>query len=627
MHHPGQLYALLGVLLTSSVYVSGITTLNVTITKETTVDIPATLGGGYMWEDINHSGDGGLYGTHTFESSACCELLQNRAFQAVTPGNITSARVRLPNVCRILSLTSWIANGTEISVVNSTSGVYSALPNSLQVVIPADATGPVGFANTGYWELDGDAAKGTTFWFGMFSLFPPTFKGRENGMRIDLAEAMAGTKPSVWRFPGGNNLEGVSFDQRWKWNETIGPLENRPGRLGNWEYPNTDGLGLLEYLNWAEDLNATVILGVWDGISIGDYSDLPDWPILPQDQLQPYIDDVVNEIEFITADAETNEWGALRASLGRAEPYALHYIEIGNEDQFQEDSYAAHRWNMFVTQLGAKFPDLVFIATSYPSLALDPAYTYIDYHMYNSPPWFLTNAFMFDEYPRNGTKYFVGEYAVTSTNDTEPLGVIGDGRFAYPTLQGAVAEAAFMTGMERNSDVVFAAAYAPSLQHIASYQWTPDLITFDAGNLVKSVSYYAQQMFSENRGTQVLTTAPVSSALLSPIFWVASHNNVTNDLILKVANAGNDSVSSTISLAFDIDTSTVGTLTQLAPGSDGLFNVSNTLDEPEVVVPVTSNFTFSDDACAGTTGCVFGMEFPAMSHKLLCGFALGQTLP
>ncbi|KAJ7597816.1 glycoside hydrolase superfamily [Mycena floridula] len=209
-------------------------------------------------------------------------------------------------------------------------------------------------------------------------------------MRIDLAEALAGTGPSVWRFPGGNNLEGHSFDARWKWNETIGPLESRPGRIGDWGYPNTDGLGLLEYLNWAEDLGAELILGVWSGISIGNYSDLPDWPIVPEADLQPYIDDVINEIEFITGDAKTTKWGQVRASLGRTAPYALKFIEIGNEDQFQANSYAAYRWSAFVDAIGAKYPDLEFLATSLPSTALTPAYKKIDFHMYSTPTFFTT---------------------------------------------------------------------------------------------------------------------------------------------------------------------------------------------------------------------------------------------
>ncbi|KAJ7166516.1 glycoside hydrolase [Mycena crocata] len=614
--------------------------LSLSISANATHTIPSTLYG-YMWEDINHSGDGGLY----------AELLQNRAFQGVIPGTQNA-------------LTAWQPfNGARLSVTSKTSGVSAFLPNSLEVRIPKVVTGSIGFENTGYWGIkvqngwtytgsfhaktaafsgsitvslkstrgtifatksvtgitkewkkftfefqpsvsadtdenvfnvvvDGKAAAGQTIYFGMFSLFPPTFRGRENGMRIDLAEALAATQPSVWRFPGGNNLEGASFETRWKWNETLGPLEDRPGRVGDWGYPNTDGLGLLEYLNWAEDLGAEPILGVWDGISIANYSDLSTWPVVLEADLQPYIDDVLNEIEFIVGDAKTTEGGKHRASLGRTEPYLLKFIEIGNEDQFQPESYAAYRWNAFVSAIGAKYPDFDFIATSLPSTALKPAYKRIDFHMYNSPSWFTTNSFMFDDYPRNGTKFFIGEYAVTSTNDTSALGDIPSGRLPYPTLQGAAAEAAFMTGMERNSDVVFASAYAPSFQHIRNYQWTPDILTYDASRLVKSTSYYVQQMFSMNRGTHILSTTPSPSNETVPLFWVASYNNDTNVVFLKVSNTGPSDLVANIFLDFSIagfGTATSISSPVLSPIS-GVFNISNTLEDPELIIPVATSF-------------------------------------
>ncbi|KAJ7292664.1 glycoside hydrolase [Mycena rebaudengoi] len=630
--------------------------LNLTISAKLAHSIPSTLYG-YMWEDINHSGDGGLY----------AELLQNRAFQGVLPGTQNA-------------LTGWQPfNGARLAVTSKTGGVSTALPNSLEVKIPKVVSGPIGFENTGYWGIkvqegwrykgsffakaatfsgaitvslkstrgtvfasksvtgisrnwkkftfefepsvsaatdenvfnvvvDGKAAAGQTIHFGMFSLFPPTFRGRENGMRIDLAEALADTQPSVWRFPGGNNLEGTSFQTRWKWNETLGPLESRPGRVGDWGYPNTDGLGLLEYLNWAEDLGAEPILGVWDGISIANYSDLSTWPVVPEADLQPYIDDVLDELEFIVGDVKTTAGGKRRASLGRTEPYALKFIEIGNEDQFQPASYAAYRWQAFVSAIGAKYPQFEFLATSLPSTALDPAYQRIDFHMYNTPTWFTTNAFMFDNYPRNGTKWFVGEYAVTSTNDTNTLGDLPSGRLQYPTLQGAAAEAAFMTGMERNSDVVFASAYAPSFQHIRGFQWSPDILTYDASRVVKSTSYYVQQMFSINRGTHVVDTTPASSADTTPLFWVASYNNDTNVVFLKVANTGPSDLVANIFLDFSITgfgTSTSISSPTLSPIS-GVFNVSNSLDDPELIIPVSTSFAlpFPDK---------FNYTFPAMS--------------
>nr|BDS32887.1 GH51 alpha-L-arabinofuranosidase [Gloeophyllum trabeum] len=641
--------------------------LDLRITTNMTSVIPSTLYG-YMWEDINHSGDGGLY----------AELLQNRAFQGVLPGTQNALNAWQPY------------NGARLSVTSKTSGVTSALPNSLQVQFPKTVLSPIGFENTGYWgikvqagwtyngsfyaksdtftgcitaslrsttgttfatatikgvssewqkftfqfepktsapdtnnvfhvEVNGPEAAGQTIYFGMFSLFPPTYLGRENGMRIDLAEALASTRPSVWRFPGGNNLEGESWAERWKWNETIGPIENRPGRVGDWGYPNTDGLGLLEYLNWAEDIGAEPILGIWSGTSIGNYSDLPTWLIVPEADLQPYIDDAINEIEFITADANSSEWGALRAKYGRVQPYQLRYIEVGNEDQFQPESYAGYRWKAFTSAIGERFPDLQFIATTYPSTALDPPYMKIDYHQYADLTWFENAAFMFDNYPRNGTQYFVGEYAVTSTNASDYLGTLNTGRLAYPSLAGAAAEAAFMTGMERNSDVVFASAYAPSLQHIRSYSWTPDLITYDAGGIVRSTSYYVQQMFSVNRGTHVLATTPPSTNDTAPLYWVASHNNETNLVFLKVANTGPDDLVAYLHFDFNV-TSLFGTAVQISSPVlsplTGQFNITNTLEEPENIIPASSSFSipYPDR---------YNYTFPATSVTILAFEAAG----
>ncbi|PPQ73463.1 hypothetical protein CVT24_007554 [Panaeolus cyanescens] len=613
---------------------------------------------GYMWEDINHSGDGGLY----------AELLQNRAFQGVVPGSQTAYYGWQP------------VNSAKLSVTNKIPGVSAALPNSLRIDIPKVVNGPIGFENTGFWGIkiqsgwtykgslyarsdsfngaitvslrstsgtvyatstlkgvtnkwkkftfqfepstsapthdnvftvtvDGSAGAGKTIYFGMFSLFPPTFRGRENGMRIDLAQALADTGPSIWRFPGGNNLEGHSITARWRWNETIGRLEDRPGRIGDWGYPNTDGLGLMEYLNWAEDLGAEPILGVWAGISIANYSDLSTWPVVPQEDMEPYIQEAIDEIEFITGDAKTTKGGKLRASLGRQEPYALRFIEIGNEDFFQEDSYVAYRWKMMVDGISARFPNLEFLATTQPSTALNPVYKKIDFHVYNTPQWFEENAFMFDSYPRNGTQFFV----VTSTNSDNVLGDLPSGRLAYPTLQGAAAEAAFMTGMERNSDVVFASAYAPSFQHINSYQWTPDIVTYDASTLVKSTSYYVQQMFSLNRGTHVLSTSPVSSPDTAPLYWVASVNNETDAVFLKVANTG---INDLVANVFLDDFSCTGFMTTVSISSpllspiSGIFNISNTLENPNQIVPVHSSFAIPSNN-------QFSYLFPATSVTVI----------
>ncbi|CAE6459612.1 unnamed protein product [Rhizoctonia solani] len=622
--------------------------LRIQVTNSVTHAIPSTLYG-WMWEDINHSGDGGLY----------AELLQNRAFQAVTPHTSQA-------------LNAWSAyRGTTLDVTNNVAGVSAALPNSLQAKIPGGSNGQVGFDNSGYWGIkiqsgwkytgsfyarsdsytgsvtvslvsssgttyatttlsgvtnswkkftfdftpsqsapdvknvfrvtvDGVSASGKSVYFGMFSLFPPTFKGRQNGMRIDLGEALAATKPRVWRFPGGNNLEGQTVAKRWKWNETIGPLENRPGRPGDWGYANTNGLGLLEYLNWAEDIGAEPILGIWAGYALGGET-------VPESQLQPYVQEAINEIQFITGDANTNQWAKLRAQYGRTAPYKLKYIEIGNEDFAASGSYAQYRWRVFVNGLKAAFPNSGFqyIATTYPSTTLSPAYTHIDSHSYNVPKWFIDHALEYDTYPRNGAQVFVGEYAVTSTNPSCIYGTPACGRLEYPTLQGAVAEAAYMTGLERNSDVVFASTYAPTLQNINGYQWTPDVITFNAGSIVKSASYYAQHMFSTNLGTHVIKTSPAPSSSV-PLHWVASHDTANKIVYLKASNTGTSTFTATFALDFPITGQP--TVTLLSASAATLFN---TLSSPNTVVPQTTNLNVGSGATS------LSYTFPAQSIAVI----------
>ncbi|KAB5590422.1 hypothetical protein CTheo_6139 [Ceratobasidium theobromae] len=642
--------------------------LGIQVTKDVTHSIPSTLYG-YMWEasrDINHSGDGGLYG----------ELLQNRAFQAVSAHTYQA-------------LNAWQTyQGASIDVTNSVSGISAALPNSLQVTVPSGASGSVGFQNTGYWgikiqsgwkytgsfyaksdsftgsvtvslvstsgttyatkvltgvssswkkftfdfqptqsasntnnvfrvTMDGSASGGKKIYFGLFSLFPPTYRNRPNGMRIDLAEALAGTKPGVWRFPGGNNLEGHdSIDRRWKWNETVGicylgldsvdiNLMYRLARSRTAQAALVTGLndvkGLMEYLNWAEDIGAEPILGVWAGLSLSDSGSLP---VVPEANIQPYVQEAINEIHFITGDAQTNEWAKLRAQYGRTEPYKLKYIEIGNEDFFGADTYAKYRWKAFVTGIQAAFPNSGFeyLATTYPTTALNPQYTYLDYHRYDVPAWFIDHAVEYDTYPRNGTHLFIGEYAVTSTNSSCIYGTPACGRLSYPTLQGAVAEAAYMTGLERNSDVIFASAYAPSLQHVNGYQWTPDIISFDAGAMVKSTSYYVQQMFATNLGTHVIKTSPAPQRGV-PLHWVASHDANNKVVYLKVSNTASTQFTATFGFNFPLagKSSTVTLLN--AP----VAATSNTLANPNAVVPKTTALTLASGAAA------FNYTFPAQS--------------
>ncbi|KAG8762441.1 hypothetical protein FRC11_009395 [Ceratobasidium sp. 423] len=620
---------------------------------------------GYMYEDINHSGDGGLY----------AELLQNRAFQGQTPG--TSG-----------ALYAWHTVGSaSIAIVNNTAPVSSALPNSLSLTIGAEVSGAVGFSNEGYWGIgitegvtydasfyaklptdstftaqdnvtvqllsasgevlaseavqglseswqhfsvrltakktpesaanrfavtvDGANKGGQVIYFTLLSLFPPTWNDRPNGLRKDIVQALADAKPSFFRFPGGNNLEGEVVKDFWNWTNTIGPLTNRPGRFGDWTYWNTDGLGLMEYLLLCEDLGMELIMGVYAGYSILGET-------VPQDQLQPYIDLAISQIEFVMGDAETNEWAALRAKYGHSEPFKLEYVEIGNEDLYRTapQSYLAYRWAAFVNAISAKYPQLKLISTTNYGAALNPVPKYVDIHHYERPSYFINRYNMYDNrtlYPST-VQIFEGEYAVIRNNTNSA-------RLEYPTLEAAVAEATFMAGMEKNSDLVFAAAYAPVLQHVNGTQWAPDLIgmyhlpdymrpsnnvcaaltpAFDAYNVIKSPSYWVQHMFSVNRGDTILSVQ--STAKVNPIYWVASKTSTS--VYVKLTNILN--TTTTLGFSFpDLNIASGANATVLTHSD---YYVVNTPANPNAVVPKEVSFT---------AGKSFTFDIPGQSVVVL----------
>ncbi|KAF8067641.1 glycoside hydrolase family 51 protein [Lyophyllum atratum] len=602
--------------------------------------IPKTLYG-QMFEDISRSfqvqlsmkrdyakqsGDGGLYG----------ELLQNRAFQKVTP-NTTAA------------LLAWQPiNGAALTVIAGPQPLSAALPNFLRVAVPPGATGAVGVGNEGFWGInvntswtynasfyysfptapatdnvtftialqsssgtlyassastnnnftvtvDGKEAEGLVVDFALLSLFPPTFRGRENGMRMDVAEALEEMKPAFFRFPGGNNLEGQTAATRWQWNETVGPLTERPGRLGDWTYVNTDGLGLLEYLLLCKDLDMIPIMGVWAGYALGGSS-------VTGAALGPYIQQAIDQINFVIGDPSTNAHAALRASLGHPEPFDLLYVEIGNEDFVgQAPGTYQNRWNLIVTNLTATFPQLRFIATSRTSgPVLTPKPTQYDVHVYQTPNWFQTNSFFYDSFPRDGTTYFEGEYAGISTNSSNLFGTPATGRLVFPTVRSAVGEAAFMTGLERNADIVFAAAYAPLLAHVSNSQWTPNLINFDSNTVYRSPSFYVQKLFSVNKGDEYLpSTLPSPSGTL---FWSVTRKTSTNEIIVS------NNAAVTADLAFIFPPSLPVANVAKAEILTGPSGATNSPATPNLVVP----FTITVPA-----GQVFNYTAPPLSVSIL----------
>jgi alpha-N-arabinofuranosidase len=332
-----------------------------------------------------------------------------------------------------------------------------------------------------------------TVWLSLVSLFPPTYKNRPNGNRVDIMELLAAMKPSFLRFPGGNYLEGPNFDNRFNWKATIGPLEQRPTHMSPWNYRSSDGMGLLEFLEWAEDLNMEPILGVYAGLHIDGGKN-----ILTGEALKPHVQDALDEIEYVTGATSTT-WGARRAKDGHPRPFKLRYVEIGNEDWLNMGTASYDgRFTMFYDAIKAKYPDLKIISTMRTQ---DRNFVHtrkpdlLDDHFYVSIPTALAQAHLYDDYSRTGTKVFVGEWA---TNNPR----VGD----TPMMAFALGDAAWLTGLERNADVVVMHCYAPLFVNVnpGGRQWAVNLIGYDALTAFGSPGYYVQKMFSTNRGDVVL---------------------------------------------------------------------------------------------------------------------------
>ena len=327
------------------------------------------------------------------------------------------------------------------------------------------------------------------------SLFPPTFKNRPNGMRPDLADMLWQMHPKFMRFPGGCFVEGQeSPDNAFRWERTIGPIEEREGHWNvNWGYRTTDGLGYHEYLQLAEDLGAkplyVVNVGLWHGGKT------------PYDSIQPWIDECLNAIEYANGPIDT-KYGALRARNGHPEPFGLEYLEVGNENnqpnpREQSDHYF-ERYDQFYKAIRAKYPQMKIIGnvaawgTDEPKWNSQLPVDLLDEHYYRTPGWFADAFHKYDSYNRRGPKVYVGEYAVTSG-----FGNLGN-------MNAALGEAVYMMGMENNSDVVELASYAPIFVNENDAKWRPDMIRFNSSRVMGTPSYYVQQLMARHVGTQVI---------------------------------------------------------------------------------------------------------------------------
>jgi alpha-L-arabinofuranosidase len=473
---------------------------------------------GVFFEDINLSADGGIYP----------ELVRNRSFEdgarpefwkfTSSPGaqsecaidstrplnsvNRHSLRVKMDGAFTLANGGYWgmnIVRDQCYTLKLAARAENFSGPLAVRLVTTNGhqlATGEIK-GISGDWEpqtlelvpMDSDpqatleiSASGTgTLFLDMVSLLPKqTWKN--HGLRPDLAEAIHALSPAFMRFPGGCWVEGETIDRMYNWKKTIGDIDARTPLWNIWGYNATHGLGFHEYLQLAEDLGAKPLFCVNVGMSHRENA--------PMDQMGQWVQDALDAIEYANGSTNTS-WGARRAAAGHPEPFNLKYLEIGNENGGPP---YAQRWPLFVNEIRAKHPDIQCVANhwlgGYPTT---PRPDIVDEHFYDTPEWFMRHATHFDKYDRQGPKIFVGEYAVTRN--------CGQGN-----LRGALGEAAFMTGLERNSDHVIMASYAPLLVNLNHRAWNPDLINFDSSRWYGLPSYYVQKMFAENRGDVSLPT-------------------------------------------------------------------------------------------------------------------------
>lgn len=421
------------------------------------------------------------------------------------------------------------------------------------------------------------------------SLFPQqTFNRRANGMRADLAQALKDLKPGVFRFPGGCIVEGTTIDTRYQWKHTVGPVENRPININRWNYTfphkkfpdyyQSYGLGFFEYFQLSEDIGAEPLPVLNCGLSCQFENEGMDQHI-PVAQLQPYIDDALDLIEFANGPV-TSEWGKLRADMGHPAPFNLKFIAIGNE---QWGPLYPERLEPFVKAIRAHYPEIKIIGSSGPnSEGEDFDYLWpemkrlkvdlVDEHFYRTPEWFLNSARRYDSYDREGPKVFAGEYACHPANREN-------------SFLAALCEAAFMTGLERNADVVELCTYAPLFAHVDAWQWRPDLIWFDNLSCVRTPNYYVQQLYGHHAGTHVLSLrmndAPVAGQ--NNLYATAASDRNTQEVIVKIVNTGIQHQKIKLNMKGLSAGKHTGTVTILQATD---LEAKNTLADPQQVVPV-----------------------------------------
>jgi len=406
-----------------------------------------------------------------------------------------------------------------------------------------------------------------------------------------MIQLLADLKPGFVRFPGGCIVEGYDLSQRYQWKNTIRPIEERQLIINRWnfefahrpapDYFQTFGLGFFEYFQLAEDIGASPL----PILNCGMACQFNTAELVPLDQLDPYVQDALDLIEFANGDVNS-KWGKRRAEMGHPEPFNLKMLGVGNENwgpQYIE------RLKIFQKAIKEKYPEIKLVTSS----GTDPngerfdylngelrkiKADFIDEHYYRRPEWFLQNAGRYDNYDRNGSKVFAGEYAAQSDKT-----VSVDNK---NNLRTAIAEAAFLTGLERNADVVTMASYAPLFAHVDGWQWTPDLIWVDNLRSYGSANYHVQKLFSTNRGTHVVSALVNSKPLTGQdsLYASAVIDKSTNEAIIKIVNSSGSEKATCLAFEGVKKLNAQATVTVLTAES---LDKVNTLDLPTAVSPVT----------------------------------------
>lgn len=561
-------------------------TLEVDVAKSITKIQPTMFG--LFFEDINFAADGGLYAEMVknrsfefekplmgWEQPNTKRLSQNKQSGYATPIYVLENKTN-PNFCRVLvnddkgyaivnegfrgmgvkkdakynlSLKAANHEGAIKKIIiqlidkdNKVLGETSIVPTSNEwksysaqftaTQTEAKAKLKITFEGTGTIDLD------------MISLFPEdTWKNRKNGLRKDIVQLLYDMKPGFLRFPGGCIVEGRTLADRYQWKNSVGEIENRKTMINRWnmEFPKKStpdyfqsfGLGFFEYFQLSEDIGAAAL----PVLSCGMACQYNTGELAPIDELDPYVQDALDLIEFANG-SEATPWGKLRSDMGHPKPFNLKYIGVGNE-QWGPDYI--ERYKIFEKAIKAKYPNIIIVSGSGPS----PDGEYFEYgmqelkklnaelvdeHYYKSPQWFRDNAARYDNYDRKGPKVFAGEYAAHSTIDNSLI--------TKNNWESAFSEAAFMTGLERNAEVVHLTSYAPLMAHEEAWQWAPDMIWFNNLEAYGSANYQVQKLFALNKGTDLLAIIKDGKPLTGQnnLYASAVKDANTKEIIVKLVN-------------------------------------------------------------------------------------------